>query len=35
MPVASAETNLAIIGVLFAVFIVVGTVLFVRAEQNR
>jgi ABC-2 type transport system permease protein len=35
VPVASAGTNLAIIGVLFAVFIVVGTVVFVRAEQNR
>jgi ABC-2 type transport system permease protein len=28
-------TNLAVIGGLFAVFIVVGTALFVRAEQNR
>jgi ABC-2 type transport system permease protein len=35
VPVASAGTNLAIIGVLFVVFIVVGTVLFVSAEQNR
>lgn len=28
-------TNLAIIGALFAAFIVVGTAFFVRAEQNR
>ena len=33
--IASMETNLTIIGGLFAVFIVVGTALFVRAEQNR
>jgi len=32
---APIGTNLAIIGGLFAVFIVVGTALFVRAEQNR
>lgn len=30
-----ASTNLAIIGVLFVVFVAVGTTLFVRAEQNR
>jgi ABC-2 type transport system permease protein len=30
-----AATNLAIIGVLFVVFVAVGTTLFVRAEQNR
>jgi ABC-2 type transport system permease protein len=32
---ASAGTNLAIIGVLFLVFIAAGTAMFVRAEQNR
>lgn len=32
---APLTTNLAIIGGLFAAFIVVGTALFVRAEQNR
>lgn len=31
----SAATNLAIIGGLFLVFMVVGTFLFVRAERNR
>ncbi|HVM25437.1 MAG TPA: ABC transporter permease [Candidatus Limnocylindrales bacterium] len=35
VPLASAGTNLAIIGGLFVAFIVVGTALFVRAEQNR
>jgi len=30
-----AASNLAIIGALFAVFMVVGTFLFVRAERNR
>ncbi|HEX2221434.1 MAG TPA: ABC transporter permease [Candidatus Limnocylindria bacterium] len=35
VPLAPLGTNLAIIGVLFAIFIVVGTALFVRAEQNR
>jgi ABC-2 type transport system permease protein len=37
MPVeaASAATNLAIIGVSFAVFIVIGTTFFVRSERNR
>jgi ABC-2 type transport system permease protein len=35
IPLAPIGTNLAIIGGLFAVFIVVGTALFVRAEQNR
>lgn len=35
VPLATAETNLAIIGGLFVAFIVVGTALFVRAEQNR
>jgi ABC-2 type transport system permease protein len=30
-----ATSNLAIIGALFAVFMVVGTFLFVRAERNR
>ena len=33
--VSSATTNLAIIGTLFVVFMVVGTFLFVRAERNR
>jgi ABC-2 type transport system permease protein len=33
--IASLGTNLTIIGGLFAVFIVVGTAMFVRAEQNR
>ena len=32
---APVATNLGIIGAMFAVFIVVGTALFVRAEQNR
>ena len=35
VPIASLSTNLTIIGGLFAVFIVVGTAMFVRAEQNR
>jgi ABC-2 type transport system permease protein len=35
VPLTTAGTNLAIIGGLFVVFIVVGTALFVRAEQNR
>ena len=35
IPLAPIGTNLALIGGLFAVFIVVGTALFVRAEQNR
>jgi ABC-2 type transport system permease protein len=35
VPAAPLGTNLAIIAGLFAVFIVVGTALFVRAEQNR
>jgi ABC-2 type transport system permease protein len=35
VPLASVGTNLAIIGGLFAVFIVVGTWFFVRAERNR
>jgi ABC-2 type transport system permease protein len=30
-----APTNLAIIGVMFAVFMVAGTTLFVRSERNR
>ena len=33
--IASLSTNLTVIGGLFAVFIVIGTALFVRAEQNR
>jgi len=33
--IASLGTNLTVIGGLFAVFIVIGTALFVRAEQNR
>ena len=33
--IASLSTNLTVIGGLFAVFIVTGTALFVRAEQNR
>ncbi len=32
---SSATTNIAIIGALFVVFMVVGTFLFVRAERNR
>ena len=32
---ADAPTNLAIIGGMFALFIVVGTTLFVRSEHNR
>jgi hypothetical protein len=32
---SDATTNLAIIGGLFVVFMVVGTFLFVRAERNR
>ena len=35
VPLASAGTNLAIIGGLFVAFIVIGTALFVRAERNR
>jgi ABC-2 type transport system permease protein len=35
VPAAPLGTNLAIIAGLFVVFIVVGTALFVRAEQNR
>lgn len=35
VPLAPIGTNLAVIGVLFTIFIVVGTALFVRAEQNR
>ena len=35
VPLASAGTNLALIGGIFVAFIVVGTALFVRAEQNR
>lgn len=35
IPLASAGTNLAIIGALFVVFIAAGTAMFVRAEQNR
>jgi ABC-2 type transport system permease protein len=33
--IASLSTNLTVIGGLFVVFIVVGTAMFVRAEQNR
>jgi ABC-2 type transport system permease protein len=33
--VAPATTNLAVVGVMFIVFISVGTTLFVRAERNR
>jgi len=33
--VSSAPANLAIIGAMLAVFIVVGTTLFVRSERNR
>ena len=33
--IASLSTNLTVIGGLFAVFIIIGTALFVRAEQNR
>lgn len=35
VPLASLGTNLAIIGALFVAFIVAGTAMFVRAEQNR
>jgi ABC-2 type transport system permease protein len=35
IPLTTVGTNLGIIGVLFVVFIVVGTWLFVRAERNR
>jgi ABC-2 type transport system permease protein len=35
VPLASFGANMAIIGGLFVAFIVVGTALFVRAEQNR
>jgi ABC-2 type transport system permease protein len=35
VPIASLSTNLTVIGGLFVVFIVIGTALFVRAEQNR
>jgi ABC-2 type transport system permease protein len=33
--VSNAPENLAVIGAMFAVFIVVGTALFVRSERNR
>jgi hypothetical protein len=32
---ASLGTNMLLIGAMFVAFIVVGTALFVRAEQNR
>ena len=35
VPIATLSTNLSVIGGLFVVFIVIGTALFVRAEQNR
>ena len=35
VPLAGFETNLLVIGGMFVAFIVVGTALFVRAEQNR
>jgi ABC-2 type transport system permease protein len=35
IPLAPASVNLGIIGVLFVVFLAVGTVVFVRAERNR
>jgi ABC-2 type transport system permease protein len=35
VPLATAPQNLAIIGVLFVLFIGIGTAFFVRAEQNR
>jgi hypothetical protein len=35
VPLASAGFNLTVIGVLFVVFLAVGTALFVRAERNR
>lgn len=35
VPILSAPANLAIIGGMFAAFIVVGTALFVRSERNR
>ena len=35
VPLASLGTNLAIIAGLFAVFIAIGTTLFVRSERNR
>lgn len=35
VPIFSAPANLAIIGGMFAAFIVIGTALFVRSERNR
>jgi ABC-2 type transport system permease protein len=35
VPLFDAGTNLAIMGAMFVVFMVVGTFLFVRAERNR
>src|SRR5438093_11049198 len=35
IPLFDTSTNLAIIGAMFVVFMVVGTFLFVRAERNR
>ena len=35
VPLFDAATNLAIIGAMFVLFMVVGTFLFVRAERNR
>lgn len=35
VPLAPLGTNLVVIAALFAVFIVIGTALFVRSEQNR
>ena len=33
--VSNAPANLAVIGAMFAVFVVAGTARFVRAERNR
>jgi ABC-2 type transport system permease protein len=35
VPLEPIGTNLGIIAVMFAVFVVAGTVVFVRAERNR
>jgi hypothetical protein len=35
VPLLDMPTNLAIIGVEFALFMVIGTAGFVRAERNR
>jgi hypothetical protein len=35
VPIFDLPTNLAVIGVEFLIFIVIGTAGFVRAERNR